>query len=205
MNQRQILLTLAAVVVFGVAAWLLLDDENKPTAGGGHGGGTVAIESLSSTMDKFHKSVEIMRKNETIKKQYEQFAAGLDDTRAPGTDPGMAAQNQLYRVLTEKLGVRTPSISTYKSVPIKAVDDFYFININFKVGGTEKEMKRLLQDMERLGFLIQSFKMSANNHGQGDAVDMDVVVSRLVKHDAESLRKMKGASSGRGGRGVIGR
>lgn len=204
MNQRQIILVLIAIVVFGVSAWLLLDDEGgakTKTAAGG----TVFTDNLKTAQDKFIKNRAILLQGASINKRYEQFAAGLEDTRTPGMDPGMAASNQLYEVLTKKLGVRTPSISVSKAVPIKTVDDFYFINITFKVSGSEREMKRLLQDMEQLGFLIQSFKMSAANHGQNDMVEMEVVVSRLVKHDAESLKRMKGSGGGRGGRGVISR
>lgn len=203
MNQRQIILVLIAVVVFGLTVWLMFDDDTAQTKTTAVGG-TVFTDNLKTAQDKFIKNRAILLQGASINKRYEQFAAGLEDTRTPGMDPGMAASNQLYEVLTKKLGVRTPNMSVSKAVPIKTVDDFYFINISFKVNGSEREMKRLLQDMEQLGFLIQSFKMSAANHGQGDMVEMEVVVSRLVKHDAESLKRMKG-SSGRGGRGSISR
>lgn len=193
MKSREITLLVIFLIVIGGGGYFFLGDSGSETASAQK----VVSGDLETVRKKFSDNLRLLKQGKNINAEYQKLSASLEDARTPGVDPGMAAQNQLVRFLTEKLNVKTPNVTNWKSVPIKNVDEYYFINISFKVGGSEAEMKRLLQSMETLGFLIQSFHLSQINHGKDDYLEMEVTVSRLVKHDAESLRRLGGKKKGR--------
>lgn len=196
MKTREIILLVLTVAIMGGGVWLYTSDPGDKAA---TETATVVAGDLDTVKTKFLENLKVLKNGAKTDQAYNELAVSLDDSRTPGVDPGMAAQSELYNVLTERLGVKTPEIKNWVSVPIKNVDEYYFINVSFKVGGTELEMKKLLRDMERQGFLIQSFRLAQVNHGQNSFMEMEVTVSRLVKHDKESKERMNPKRYGRKG------
>lgn len=186
MKRREVILLIITVIIIGGGLYLFFEPEPSET------GPTAALSTadLGAVRNEFAENLKFLRKGKEINGRYNQLSVSLEDTHSVGMDPGHAAENQLSKVLRERLGIATPNIQNSTPESIKNVDEYYFINIPFEVSGTEADMKRLLREMEAMGFLIQVFKMNGSAHGQTDNVTMNVTVSRLVKHDEESKRRL---------------
>jgi acetolactate synthase regulatory subunit len=185
MKKSEIILLVATVIVMGGGLYLTLTPEETAESAVT----AVSAGDLQAAREKFHKNLKLMKDGAGINEEFKRFAVSMEDTKTAG-DPGMAATTQLFNVLHDQLGIQQPVISISREELIQNVEEYYFINIKIQVGGTEAEMKKLLRNMEQLGFLIKSFKMSLRSHGQDDQVDMDVTVSRLIKHDDYSRKKL---------------
>jgi len=147
--------------------------------------------SLSAAQKTFQDNFTALQDPDQIRAKYQAIAFNLPEQEA-GKDPGGTFQNQLFKLLVDRLGVKNPRVSSPTLSRIPSVDDYYFVDIEVQTSGTHAELMKLMQDMESLGLLIKSFKFQqGSGYGiQRDQINLTVKVARLVKHDAASHKLM---------------
>jgi hypothetical protein len=157
-------------------------------------GGTLSVEQRV-----FRDNVKMLKDKAFIEGNYRRFDIGLPE-RVNNQKPDKTFVNELDKMLKQQLGIPAPKIGIPKNNWIENVDDYYFIDVNVDVDGAPEEMVTLLQNMEKHGLLIKDFTLTKTREG----AHLKVGVSRLVKHDDESRRKVKkkpsrsGAGAGTG-------
>jgi hypothetical protein len=182
-RERNMIIITLAVVALVLALNFLLGDKLETSEE------SVSSGNLDSARETYNQYKQALKDSAKTKAAYQAIAFSQPE-RIPGQDPGETFQNQLSRLLIEQLRVPNPQVGTPKATEIKNVEDYYFINIDVHISGTHPELMQLLVNMQRLGLLIQSFTLKQQNKMQWEAIDMDITVARLVKHDADSKKRL---------------
>lgn len=182
-RERNMIIITLAVVALALAFNFLLADKLETSEE------SISSGNLDSTRETYHQYKQTLKDSATIKTQYQAIAFGQPE-HVSGQDPGETFQNQLSRLLTEQLKVPNPQVGTPKYTEIKNVEDYYFINIDVRISGSHAELMQLLVNMQRLGLLIQNFSLKQQNRMQWEVIDLEITVARLVKHDADSKKRL---------------
>lgn len=182
MNRREKILIIGVVVVIAlfVAAKFLPEDI---LSSGAFGGG-----ELDQARKSFKDGREWLLKGPDIHRDYAKVDAQFPE-REGAQNPESTFSNQMSAMLTEK-GWPPTTLSPPKRVAIAGIDDYQYMDIEFKISGEAQRILDLLADLQKLGLLIKEFKVTQPR--PDDAfVTLDVTVSRLTKLTEDEKKKFE--------------
>ena len=179
-RERNLAIATIAIVVLALGYHFVLGPMLEG-GGLGLGGGT--------TRGEFKGALATLEEGETILNDYRAIAFGVKAGQ-DGRRPAESFSNELYNLLTQRLGIRSPRIEPPDYSIIEDVDEYYFVEIEVVVRGTYAEMTRLLRELEGLGLLIKHFRFESGGRRRREEMTLNVTVARLVKHDRLSRQRL---------------
>ena len=157
--------------------------EELLEGGSGLGGG-----ELDSSRRAFRDARQWLERGPDIRREYLRVEAQFPEREGNRT-PESTFSNEMERLL-EKRGYRTPNLKQTKRTFIKDVEEYYYIDLEFDVSGTQQKMIDLLADLRQAGLQVKSFRLNKTN-SENDRLLMDVIVSRLAKFDEDEIEKRR--------------
>jgi hypothetical protein len=185
-RERMLLILTLAVVVPLLAYHFFMADAIEGALAGGTG-------ELGEARGQFRQYAKTLEDSRNIREQY-QAISFTSPEREGNLSPAQTFQNQISTMLTQQFNIMTPQIESPTFSAIKDVDDYYFVDIAMQVSGPDKQIVSLIQDMNRMGLLIKRFDLKRLSLKFSDSLQLDIEVSRLVKHDAASRKLLKRAT-----------
>lgn len=189
MNRREQILTILTVVVVGGA--LLFQFVLAPMLEGGGAMTTVQAGDLDRIRNTFRNHVEKLEKSGGIRQEFEQFGFSAAAADA-GPNAGDIFRDELFELLTSRLGVSTPQISPADEFEIPNVEEYNFVEVEVQVSDTYPEIINLLRNMESRGLLIRRVKIEQRNRRDPETIELEVDVARLVKNSRQESRPRRG-------------
>lgn len=186
MNQRERVILIITVVVAGLTVGLQFLGDSAPS-----GESAVAASGdLELEQRRFRDNIELLNQGDKIRSQYKAIEVGLKEG-AGNQRPETAFSNELFNLLTERLGAQNPRIETASFTAIPKVDDYCYVDIPLQIQGSYDQVMQLLREMDQLGLLIKTLKLGQRNRNQNDIVDLNLTVARLVKTDDRIQRILR--------------
>lgn len=141
---------------------------------------------LDSARRTFRDYREWVERGPQIRADYRRVESQLPETQGVQT-PESTFTNQLAELLRER-DWNIPNLGAPKRSTIKDIEDYEYIDLQFSISGEPQRVITLLTDLQNAGLLIKSFGIrhmkTTDLH-----INMDVVVSRLVKLTEEEKRR----------------
>lgn len=176
MNQRERIILIITVVVVALTLGFNFMGDSLPSFGGGAGG------DLEREQRRFRDNVKLLQQGDEIRSNYKAIEVGLKEGSA-NQRPERAFTDELYKLLTERLGAPNPRIETASFTAIPNVDDYCYVDVPLQIQGTYEQIMQLLREMDQIGLLIKQLKIGQRNRNQNEVVDLNLTVARLVKTD----------------------